>query len=157
MTKVLQDTELTLPDLITICLSSQKTVKKLRKLLDMNGPEVFEKADIFPVCSSFLSSINREDADLFPDRRTPSTTNENFDNYLFNNYLIKGSKEAASHQCLHEFRKIIEKRSLTGRVQEFHHKGQCPKYSAHIRDWNHTSHWQRRVGKSLFFPVACFQ
>ena len=109
MTKVLQDTELILPDLITICSSSQKTVKKLRKLLDKNGPEVFEKADIFPVCSSFLSSINREDADLFPDRRTRSTINENFDNYLFNDYLIKGSKEAAAHQCLHEFRKIIEK------------------------------------------------
>ena len=78
-------------------------------MLDKNGPEVFEKTDIFPVCSSFLSSINREDADLFSDRRTRSTTNENFDNYLFNDYLIKGSKEAAAHQCLYEFRKIIEK------------------------------------------------
>ena len=38
-----------------------------------------------------------------------STTNENFDNYLFNDYLIKGSKGAAVHQCLHEFRNIIEK------------------------------------------------
>ena len=28
---------------------------------------------------------------------------------LINDYLIKGSKEAAAHQCLYEFRKIIEK------------------------------------------------
>jgi hypothetical protein len=70
MTKVLQDTHLILPDLITLCSSAQKTVKKLRKLLDKNGAEVFERVDIFPVCSSFLSSINREVADLFPERRS---------------------------------------------------------------------------------------
>ena len=70
MTKVLQDTQLILPDLITLCSSAQKTVKKLRKLLDENGVEVFERVDIFPVCSSFLSSINHEVADLFPERRS---------------------------------------------------------------------------------------
>jgi hypothetical protein len=39
-TKILQDTQLILPDLITLCSSAQKTVKKLRKLLDENDAEV---------------------------------------------------------------------------------------------------------------------
>ena len=69
MTKVLQDTQLILPYLITLCSSSQKTVKKLRKLLDEHDAEVFERVDIFHVCSSFLSSINREVAD--EDARLP--------------------------------------------------------------------------------------
>ena len=109
MTKVLQDTHLIFPDLITLCSSAQKTVKKLRKLLDENGAEVFERVDIFPVCSSFLSSINREVADLFPERRSRSVATENVENYLFHGYLVKGSTEAAAHQCLREFRKIVQK------------------------------------------------
>ncbi len=109
MTKILQDAQLILPDLITLCSSAQKTVKKLRKLLDENGAEVFERVDIFPVCSSFLSSINREVADLFPERRLRSDATENVENYLFHGYLVKGSMEAAARQCLLEFRKIVQK------------------------------------------------
>jgi hypothetical protein len=109
MTKVLQDTQLILPDLITLCSSAQKTVKKLRKVLDENDAEIFERVDIFHVCSSFLSSINREVADLFPERRSRSIATENVENYLFHGYLVKRGTEAAAHQCLHEFRKIVQK------------------------------------------------
>ena len=109
MTKVLQDTQLILPELITLCWSAQKTVKKLRKLLDDNGVEVFEREDIFPVCLSFLSSINREVADLIPERRSRSVATDDVENYLFHGYLIKGSTEAAARQCLHEYRRIVQK------------------------------------------------
>lgn len=116
MTKVLQDTQLILPDLITLCSSAQKTVKKLRKMLDENGAEVFERVDIFPVCSSFLSLINREVADLFPERSLRSVATENVENYLFHAYLVKGSREAAARQCLREFCKIVQQVSLDQRM-----------------------------------------
>ena len=64
--------------------------------------------EIFPVCSSILSLLNDEFADLFPERRSCSTTHENVENYLFHKYLVKGSLEAAAHQCLHEFCKIVQ-------------------------------------------------
>lgn len=57
----------------------------------------------------FTYSLFHRAAELFPEWLTRSSAKENIENYLFYGYLLKGSKEAAAHQCLTEFCKIFEK------------------------------------------------
>lgn len=131
MTKVLQDTELILSGLITLCSSALKTVKKLRKLLDENGAEVFERVEIFPVCSSFLSLLDREVADLLPERRTRSIANENVGNYLFHDYLVKGSPEAAArlHKIVQQLEVSLDERLSSITKDYLFDKYTCSKHA----------------------------
>ena len=80
-TKILQRCDLLLPELITVCSTTVKTVKKLMKLVDEEKGEAFKRREIFPTCCSILDQITVEEKETVAPRQTRSdvaSTSTNF-------------------------------------------------------------------------------
>ena len=68
--KILQENGLILPNLITICKSAIQNIKKLKRLVEENGSDVFQNVKIFPNCSSFIKELITDEAQRLPERQT---------------------------------------------------------------------------------------
>lgn len=121
ISKILQKCELILPELITVCSSTIKTVKKLSKLVREEKGEAFKRKEIFPTCASILEEIKFEREQIIPQRttradNTPAAASR--EEYLYHDYLLKGSPECALEECSREFVVILTdlETSLTTRL-----------------------------------------
>ena len=106
-TKILQRCDL-LPELITICSTTVKTVKKLMKLVDEEKGEAFKRRELFPTCS-ILDQITVEEKETVAPRQTRSDVAPTLTNFSYHGYLLKGSLEHALKECLEEFVPILSK------------------------------------------------
>ena len=72
VSKVLQDSELILPQLITIASTGIKTIKKVSKLIEREREEAFKKPDIFPTVCKFIDELHTDPSNIFPERQSES-------------------------------------------------------------------------------------
>ena len=107
-TKILQRCDL-LPELITVCSTTVKTVKNLMKLVDEEKGEAFKRRELFPTCRSILDQITVEEKETVAPRQTRSDVASTSTNFSYHGYLLKGSLEHALKECSEEFVPILSK------------------------------------------------
>ena len=88
-TKILQRCDLLLPELITVCSTTVKTVTKLMKLVGEEKGEAFKRRELFPTCCSILDQITVEEKETVTPRQTRSDVASTSTNFSYHGYLLK--------------------------------------------------------------------
>ena len=125
ISKVLQEADLLLPSLFSICSRGLKNIKKVRKLLDELSYNIFFRDDLFPTAAEMIEKLggNDDDRDDEKDIVTPvqqTRQDETPDGYcMLNGYLISGTIQKALVECRNEFAMILAEleRGLTQRLE----------------------------------------
>ena len=88
-TKVLQESEVILPALISSC---QRLIKVIGKLLNAQGVEAFSNTEIFSSTANILKYLQPNEEEVIPQRATRNATRENPTNShsLFHDFLSSG-------------------------------------------------------------------
>ena len=115
MTKVLQDSKLIAPTLISVCSNSIRTLKKLKSLVDSEMGEAFMRKELFPKAASLLEKLTAETTDVIPNRQTRHTEETSNKYVLYHDYLLVGGIEEALQNVAEDFAVILLK--LVERLQ----------------------------------------
>ena len=67
---VLQEADLLLLSLLSICHCGLQQIRKLVCLIDKNGKEIFYCDDLFPTVANIIEHIKDEEENIVPERRT---------------------------------------------------------------------------------------
>ena len=120
LTKVLQESEIILPALISSCQRLIKVIGKLGKLVDAQGVEAFSNTEIFSSTANMLQYLQPNEEEVIPQRATRNATRENSTNShsLFHDFLMSGNIEGAKERVLGEFKSIVDSlhKSLQSRL-----------------------------------------
>lgn len=112
LSKVLQENSLILPALITCCSKTLKSIKKLDELLERDGLEALNNAEVFPSTAKLIEKMSDEETGIIPNRQTRKEASGNPDNKytLFHNssYLLKGNMHVALQKVHREIHSIVK-------------------------------------------------
>ena len=106
--KILQESILLLPQLITICSSAIKTVKKMKKLVETHK-DPFANPEFFPTFNKFIEQLKEEPEELLPFRQTRNDTQANLGGFKFSfhGYLLTGNSDKAKEECKQLYPEIL--------------------------------------------------
>ena len=92
LTKVLQESEIIFPALISSCQRSIKIHGKLGKLLNAQGVEAFSNTENFSSTANMLNYVQLNEEEVIPQRATRNATRENPANShsLLYDFLLSG-------------------------------------------------------------------
>ena len=82
LSKVLQENALILPALITCCVKTLKTVKKMDLLLT-EGSDALKRPEIFPNTVALINQFSPKPANVYPEHQTRNDTQLNPGRKLF--------------------------------------------------------------------------
>ena len=112
LSKVLQNNSLILPALITCCVKTLKTVKKLDELLSNEGPDALRRSKVFPSAVSLINQMSEECENIIPGRQTRNDTLENpgKNKSLFyeDTYLLTGELQSSIQKVHKEIHIIVK-------------------------------------------------
>ena len=109
LTKVLQESEIILPALISSCQRSIKVIGKLGKLLNAQGVEAFSNIEIFSLPANMLKYLQpNEEVILQTATRNATRENPTNSHYLFHDFLLSGDNKEAKKRVLGEFKAIVD-------------------------------------------------
>ena len=74
MGKVLQEADLFIPSLLSICNCGLQQIRKLAHLIDKNGEEIIYHDDLFLTVANIIERIKDEEEDIVPERQTRTST-----------------------------------------------------------------------------------
>ena len=74
MGKVLQEADLFVPSLLSICNCELQQIRKLVHLIDKNGEEIIYHDDLFLTVANIIERIKDEEEDIVPERQTRALT-----------------------------------------------------------------------------------
>ena len=77
LTKVLQESEIILPALISSCQRSIKVIGKLGKVLNAQGVEAFSNTEIVSSTANMFKYLQPNEEEVMPQRATRNATREN--------------------------------------------------------------------------------
>ena len=99
ISKVLQEADLLLPSLLSICHRGLQQIRKIVRLIDENGKEIFYRDDLFPTIVDITEHIKDKEEDIIPERQTRVSAPAIDGQYcLLNDYLLKGkSRNCTDH------------------------------------------------------------
>ena len=109
LSKVLQENDMILPSLVTNCKRSISVIRKLERLLQRDGAEVFSNADIFPTTSKLLSlHLHQTEETVNIRTTTRSATRRNPHNIhsLYHDFLLDEDIDDAKSQVFEELTTI---------------------------------------------------
>ena len=116
---ILQESNLLVPELITVCTTAVKTVKKMRKFVETHE-NPFENAEFFPTLNKFIEQLEEEDEELLPYRQTRNDAGANPGGlkFTFHGYLLTGDLNRAKEACKNLFSEILAalEEALTDRL-----------------------------------------
>ena len=107
MSKILQETSLLSPTLLTTCTVTMENISWMSDLIE-NWKEKGKIKELFPRTLKVLDSLEKEFANLIPDRQlrgNDATGNET----LFYGYSMKGNVQNALDKVLNEMKAILKK------------------------------------------------
>ena len=107
MSKILQETSLLSPTLLTTCTVTMENISRMSDLIE-NWKEKGKIKELFPCTLKVLDSLEKEFANLIPDwqlRGNDETGNET----LFYGYSIKGNVQNALDKVLNEMKTVLKK------------------------------------------------
>ena len=107
MSKILQETSLLSPTLLTTCTVTMENISWMSDLIE-NWKEKGKIKELFPRTLKVLDSLEKESANLIPDRQlrgNDATGNET----LFYGYSMKGNVQNALDKVLNEMKAILKK------------------------------------------------
>ena len=110
ISKVLQEADLLLPSLLSICHCGLQQIRKPVHQIAENGEEIFYPNDLFPTVADIIERIKDEEEDIVPERQTQASAAATDGQYcLLNDYLlkVKGTLETALTTCHKEFTAIL--------------------------------------------------
>ena len=115
LTKVLQESEIILPEIISSCQRSIKLIGKLGKLLNAQGVEAFSNTEIFSSIANMFKYLQPNEEEVIPQRATRNATRENPTNShsLFHDFLLSGDIEEAKvfmNRCNQDSARLCKKR-----------------------------------------------
>ena len=99
ISKVLQEADFLLPSLLSICHRGLQQIRKIVRLIDENGKEIFYRDDLFPTIVDIIEHIKDKEEDIIPERQTRVSAPATDGQYcLLNDYLLKGkSRNCTDH------------------------------------------------------------
>ena len=108
VSKILQESSLLLRQLITICSSAIKTVKKMKKLVETHE-DPFANPEFFPTFNKFIEQLKEEPEELLPFRKTRNDTQANPGGFKFSfhGYLLTGNPDKAKENCKQLYPEIL--------------------------------------------------
>ena len=108
VSKILEESSLLLPQLITICSYAIKTVKKMKKLIETHE-NPFANPEFFPNFNKFIEQLKEESEELLPFRQTRNDTQAypgGF-KFSFHGYLLTGNPDKAKEKCKQLYPEIL--------------------------------------------------
>ena len=82
---VLQEADLLLPSLFSVCARVIKNIRKVNRLLNEQGAETFKRDDLFPTAAEIIDQLEDEDEEIIPEWQTRAdTAQSDGDNCLLN-------------------------------------------------------------------------
>ena len=108
VSKILQESNLMVPQLITVCSSAIKTVKKMKKLVETHE-DPFINLEFFPTFNKFIEQLKEEPEELLPFRQTRNDAQDNPGGFKFSfhGYLLTGNPEKAKEKCKELYIEIL--------------------------------------------------
>ena len=108
VSKILQESNLLLPELITIVSTAMKTVKKMKKLVETNE-DPFGNAELFPTLNKFLEQLKEEPEELLPycQTRNAAQANPGGFKFTFHGYLLTGEPDKAKQVCKNLYTEVL--------------------------------------------------
>ena len=107
MSKILQETLLLSPTLLTTCTVTMENISRMSDLIE-NWKEKGKIKELFPCTLKVLDSLEKEFANLIPDRQLRGN-DETGNETLFYGYSIKGNVQNALDKVLNEMKTILKK------------------------------------------------
>ena len=107
MSKILQETSLLSPTLLTTCTVTMENISRMSDLIE-NWKEKGKIKELFPCTLKVLDSLEKEFANLIPDRQLRGN-DETGNETLFYGYSIKGNVQNALDKVLNEMKTVLKK------------------------------------------------
>ena len=107
MNKILQETLLLSPTLLTTCTVTMENISRMSDLIE-NWKEKGKIKELFPRALKVLYSLEKESANLIPDRQLRGN-DETGNEMLFYGYSMKGNLQNALDKVLSEMKAILKK------------------------------------------------
>ena len=107
MSKILQETSLLSPTLLTTCTVTMENISRMSDLIE-NWKEKGKIKELFPRALKVLDSLEKESANLIPDRQLRGN-DETGNETLFHGYSMKGNVQNALDKVLNEMKAILKK------------------------------------------------
>ena len=107
ISKILQETLLLSPTLLTTCTVTMENISWLSDLLE-NWKEKGKIKELFPRTLKVLDSLKKESANLIPDQQLQGN-DETGNETLFYGYSMKGNVQNALDKVLNEMKAILKK------------------------------------------------
>ena len=106
--KILQESNLLLPELITIVSTAMKTVKKMKMLVETHK-DPFRNVELFPMLNKFLGKLKEEPEKLLLYRQTRNAAQANLAGlkFTFHGYLLTGKPDKAKQVCKNLYMEIL--------------------------------------------------
>ena len=106
--KILQESNLLLPELITTVSTAMKTIIKIKKLLE-TPEDPFGNAELFPTLNKFLEQLKEEPEELLPycQKRNAAQANPGGLKFTFHGYLLTSAPDKAKQACKNLYTEIL--------------------------------------------------
>ena len=108
VSKILQESNLLLPELITIVLTAMKAIIKTKKLVE-TCEDPFGTVEFFPTLNKFLEQLKEEPEELhqYCQRRNAAQANPGELKFTFHVYLLTGEPDKAKQGCKNLYTEIL--------------------------------------------------
>ena len=107
MSKILQETSLLSPTLLTTCTVTMENISRMSDLIE-NWKEKGKIKELFPLTLKALDSLEKESANLIPNPQLQGH-DETGNKMLFYGYSMKGNVQNALDKVLNEMKAILKK------------------------------------------------